>query len=121
MHTESYLKLRTLEDNLWQTAFETAGQMDISPACEESLRAWITVGVQRMERQRRLAPEDLAMAHSNLRKFLNLLKKEAVFLGNPNRLDNSTFHAARRRLRRQAAFSAFTLWPFWPHNFVLTK
>jgi hypothetical protein len=32
-----------LEDNLWQTALETAGQMDISPACEESLRAWITV------------------------------------------------------------------------------
>jgi hypothetical protein len=121
MYTEPYLKLSTLEDDLWQTALKTAGPIDISPACAESLRAWIAIGVQRMERQHRLAPADLAMAHSNLRKFLDLLKKEAVFLDNPNRLDNRVFHAARGRLRGQAAVSMLTLWPFWPHNFVSTK
>ena len=75
---------------------------------------------QRMERQRRLAPEDLAIAHANLRKLIGLMKKEAVFLGKPDRLDNATFHAAHRRLRRQASLTAFALWPFWPHNFVAT-
>ena len=73
-----------------------------------------------MERQRRLAPEDLAIAHINLRKFIGLMKKEAVFLGKPDRLDIATFQAARRRLRRQASLTTFALWPFWPHNFVAT-
>src|SRR5262249_18773987 len=61
----------------------------------------IGVGVQRMERQRRLAPEDLATARRNLVKLLDLLKKEAVFLGNPNTLNNASFQAARKRLRRR--------------------
>ena len=121
MHTSSFLKGRAFEDALWQTAFETAGPVEFSPACERSLRAWITIGIQRMERQRRMAPEDLAIAYRNLRKFVDLLKKEAVFLGKPNKLDNATFRAARLRLRRRASMSTFTLWPFWPHNFVLTS
>jgi len=49
------------------------------------------------------------------------MKKEAVFLGKPDRLDNTTFHAARRRLQRQASLTTFALWPFWPHNFVATN
>jgi|SRR5262249_14545195 len=121
MQIESHLKERTLQETLWQSVLECAQQMEISPACAESLRAWIAVGVQRMERQRRLAPEDLATARSNLVKLLDLLKKEAVFLGNPNQLDNSTFQAVRKRLRRQSTFSTFTLWPFWPRSFVLTQ
>ena len=121
MHSPSFLKERAFEDALWQTALETAGSVEFSLGCERSLRAWIIIGIQRMERQRRMAPQDVAIAHRNLRKFIDLLKKEAVFLGKPNRLDNATFHAARLRLRRQASMTTLTLWPFWPHNFVLTS
>src|SRR5215831_2235225 len=103
MHITTYLKPRGLEDALWETILESAGPVEIRPACERSLRAWLTMGIQRMERQRRLAPEDLAVAHASLRKFVDILKKEAVFLGKPNYLDNTTFQAARRRLRRQGS------------------
>ena len=121
MQIPSYLKLRALEEALWETALETAGPLEIRPVCELPLRAWITVGVQRMERQRRLAPEDLAIAHTNLGEFICLMKREAVFLGKPDRLDDAAFRAARRRLRRQASLTTFALWPFWPHNFVATS
>ncbi|MBV8176986.1 MAG: hypothetical protein JO151_20815 [Verrucomicrobia bacterium] len=121
MHISPDLKLNALEDALWQTTRDAASPIEIRPSCALSLRAWITIGVQRMERQRRLAPEDLAIAHANLRKLIGLMKKEAVFLGKPDCLDNATFHAAHRRLRRQASLTAFALWPFWPHNFVATN
>jgi hypothetical protein len=120
MHMPSYLNLRTLEDELWPTVLEAVGSLEIDRACTRSLQAWIAIGAQRMERQRRLAPEDVAIAHTNLKKFVELMKREAVFLGRPDHLDNAAFHAARRRLRRQAALTTFTLWPFWPHNFVAT-
>ena len=121
MHITNYLKPTGLEDALWKTILETGGPVEIRPGCERSLRAWITIGIQRMERQRRLGPEDLAIAHASLRKFVDILKKEAVFLGKPNYLNNTTFHAARRGLRRLGSLSAFTLWPFWPHSFVLAS
>jgi len=120
MHTPSHLNLKTLEDKFWQTALETTDTLEIDPACALSLRSWIAIGVQRMDRQRRLASEDAVIAQTNLRKFIELMKKEAVFLGRPDHLDNTTFHAARRRLRRMAALTTFALWPFWPHNFVAT-
>jgi hypothetical protein len=121
MHIPSYLDESALEDALWKTALETAGTLEIHPTCGLSLQAWITVGVQRMERQRRTAPEDLAVARASLRKFIDLMKREAVFLGKADRLDNVTFRAARRRVRRQATLAAFALWPFWPQNFVATN
>jgi hypothetical protein len=116
----SHLNLRVLEDSLWQTVLEAAAPAEIQPAGEHSLRGWITIGVQRLERQHRLAPEDLAIAQANLKKFVERMKKEAVFLGQPGQLDNVSFHAARRRMGRQAFLTTFTLWPFWPHNFVAT-
>ena len=121
MHIAPHLNPKALEDALWQTALEAADPVEIGPTCALSLRAWISIGVQRMERQRRLAPEDLGIAHTNLRKLVSLMKKEAVFLGKPDRLDNTTFHAVRRRLQRQASLTTFALWPFWPHNFVATN
>jgi hypothetical protein len=121
MHIQSDSQKQTLADALWQSALATAGPVRISPACERSLRPWIVVGIQRMERQRRMAPKDLALAHRNLQKFVELLKQEAVFLGQPDRLDEATFQAARQRLRRRTAMTPFTLWPFWPHSFVLTS
>ena len=117
MKNELKLNGHGLEEALWQTA----GSAQFSPACERSLRAWITIGIQRMERQRRLAPEDLALAHRNLRMFVDFLKKESVFLDKPNQLEKGAFDAARRRLRRHASLTSFTLWPFWPHNFVLRR
>jgi hypothetical protein len=75
---------------LWKTTLETAGTLEIHPACE-------------------------------LPAGLDLMKREAVFLGKADQLDNATFHAARRRLRRQASLTTFALWPFWPHNFVATN
>jgi hypothetical protein len=119
MHISPDLKLRTLEDALWKTALDSVRPLEIQPACELLLRAWITVGVQRMERQRRTTPGDLAVARSNLKVFIDLLKREAVFLGKPDRLDNATFRAARERLRWQPSLT--TLWPFWPYHFVATN
>jgi len=121
MHIPAESKPKALEDALWQTALEAVSPLEMDPPCAVRLRAWITIGVQRMERQRRLAPADLAIAHINLGKLINLMKKEAVFLGKPDRLDNATFEAARRRLRRQASLTTFALWPFWPHNFVASN
>ena len=121
MHKPSYFDLKTLEDTFWQTALETADTLEIAPACALSLRSWIAIGVQRMDRQRRLASEDVVIAHTNLRKFIDIMKKEAVFLGRPDHLDNTTFQAARRRLRRMATLTTFALWPFWPDNFVSTQ
>jgi hypothetical protein len=121
MQLSPQLKLRELEDAIWQTALETIGTTEIEPACALSLRAWITIGVLRMERQRRLTPEDIAKAKANLAKLVDLMKKEAVFLGKPDHLDNAAFRAARRRLQRQASLSAFALWPFWPRSFVATN
>lgn len=121
MHIPSYSKQSATEEALWQTALETIGTTEVDSTFALSLRAWITIGVQRMERQRRLAPADIAIAHANLVKFIGVIKKEAVFLGKPDHLDNAAFRAARRRLRRQASLTTFALWPFWPHNFVTSN
>ena len=42
-----------------------------------------------MERQRRWGPEESGIAQINLRKLISLMKKEAVFLGETDRLDNA--------------------------------
>jgi len=46
-----------------------------------------------MIRQGRIAPADLTLAQANLRKFVELLKNEAIFLGTTRRLDSNTFRA----------------------------
>jgi hypothetical protein len=117
----SDFKPRPLEEALWQTALEALGSAELQRTCALSLRAWIAVGVQRMERQRRWTPEDLTLAHVNLRKFVNLMKREAVFLGKSDYLDNAAFRKARERLRRQGSLATFALWPFWPFHFVATN
>ena len=81
MHMPSYLNLRTLEDELWKTVLEAVGSLEIDRACALSLQGWIAIGVQRMDRQLRLASEDVAIAHNNLKKLIELMKREAVFLG----------------------------------------
>ena len=115
----SSLRLRDIEDILWKTALRSAGTVKIRSACERSLRAWIVIAVQRMERQHRFGPEDVSIAEDSVTKLVDLLKREAVLLGKVSHLDYATFQAARRRLREQGALIPVTLWPFWPHQFDL--
>jgi hypothetical protein len=53
-------------------------------------------------------------------KFIGLMKNEAAYLGTQRRLDGETFRATKKRLRWRASLTAFELWPFWPHQFVVS-
>jgi hypothetical protein len=123
-HPETALKISNdwrLLDELWQTARQAASPMDIGPRSLRLLRAWIVIGVKRMEMEGRLSPENLAIAEKNLKYFIKLMKTEAVYLGHPDRLDKDCFHAAHRRLERRSILSQFTLWPFWPNDLVMNN
>jgi hypothetical protein len=109
---------KALSEDLWQIASDTIDTSEMDPAFSRSLRAWITIGVQRMIRQNRVEPQDVMLAHTNLIKLIRLLKEEALYLGHPLRLDNNALRATKKRLRLRASATAFQLWPFWPHNFV---
>lgn len=108
-------------DELWETAVETASPGKFGPRCERFLRAWNHLAVERMQEEGRLTPEDLATAETNLRRFIDLMKTEAVFLGRANRLDRDCFQAAHRRLERRSMLTQFTLWPFWPNSVAVTS
>lgn len=112
---------RTPQHELWKTARQAASPMDIGPRSTRLLRAWIAMGVERMETEGRLSPENLAIAESNLKHFIQLMKTESVFLGRADQLDKDCFHAAHRRLERHSNLSQFTLWPFWPNDFVMNN
>ena len=114
--TAGLLDPGVLSDELWQTIVETASPAEIGPRCEAFLRAWNFLAVERMETEGRLKPEDLATAEHNLRRFVQLMKTEAVFLGHASRLDRDCFQAAHRRLEQRSILSQFTLWPFWPNS-----
>ena len=79
------------------------------------------MGVERMTIAGRLGPSDLANARANIRAFVQLMKSEAVFLGQPDRLDKETLRAAHRRLERKGLLTTFTLWPFWPNEICRTR
>ena len=112
--------IKLLAEELWKTALEAIGTTEIDAACASSLRGWIAIGIQRMVRQGRISSADLNLARTNLRSFIRLLKDEASFLGTSRRLDSNTFRATRKRLRLRASITTFELWPFWPHNFVVS-
>jgi hypothetical protein len=114
--TSSNLDPGIAMDELWETAVETASPRTFGPRCELFLRAWNFLAVGRMEEEGRLTPEDLATAETNLRRFIDLMKTESVFLGHANRLDRDCFQAAHRRLERRSILTQFTLWPFWPNS-----
>jgi hypothetical protein len=108
---------RAFEDELWKIVHRTVDPLDLSPGCAQHLRGWITMAIERMENEGRLAPQDVALAETNLRRFIELMKTEAVFLGHADRLDRDVFHAVERQLERKAFFSLDSLWPFWPNEF----
>ena len=105
-----------LIDELWETAVENASPGQFGHRCERFLRAWNFLAVERMEEEGRLTPEDLATAETNLRRFIDLMKIEAVFLGHANHLNLDCFQAAHRRLERRSILTQFTLWPYWPNG-----
>jgi hypothetical protein len=106
------------QHDLWQTALEAIGPLDIGPAARHFLHAWIAMGVERMQMTGCLSPADLSIAQTNIKTFIGLMKTEAVVLGHADRLDIETLRAAHRQLERRGRIMAFTLWPFWPHEFV---
>jgi hypothetical protein len=114
------LSEKMLAKELWGTALEAIGTTEIDPACENFLRGWIAIGIQRMVRQDRISATDLTLAQVNLRRLVELMKIEASYLSTRGRLDTSTIKATKKRLRMRAALTAFELWPLWPHNFVVS-
>jgi hypothetical protein len=104
--------------DLWETALEAIGALEIGPAATHFLRAWITMGVERMQITGCLSPADLAIANANIKTFINLMKTEAVVLGHADRLDIEALRAAHRQLEQRGRLTTFTLWPFWPHELV---
>jgi hypothetical protein len=104
--------------DLWQAALEAIGTLDIGPQARHFLHAWIAMGVERMQMTGCLSPSDSAIAQANIKMFIKLMKTEAVVLGHADRLDIETLRAAHRQLERRGRITTFTLWPFWPHEFV---
>ena len=109
-----------LQSQLGQFAKETIGPLATDPACGLALRAMIIAGAERMETEGCVASRDLAIARSNLRRFINEMKVEAVFLGHPEWLDYDSFHAAERNIEQlqHATLNPLTFWPFWPDESV---
>ena len=70
----------TLAKELWGTALEAIGTTEIDPACENFLRGWIAIGIQRMVRQDRISATDLTLAQVNLKRLVELIKIEASYL-----------------------------------------
>jgi hypothetical protein len=108
-----------LQSHLGQFARETIGSLATDPACGLALRAMIIAGAERMETQGCVANRDLTIARSNLKRFINEMKVEAVFLGHPEWLDYDSFHAAERKIEqlRHSSLNPLTFWPFWPEEF----
>jgi hypothetical protein len=108
---------QALEKELWQNVLRTVGPLELSAGCVQHLRGWISMAVERMENEGRLAPQDVALAAANLRRFIELMKTEAVFLGHADRLNRDVFEAVERQLVRKGVLSLESLWPFWPNEF----
>lgn len=93
---------RKLQDELWQLVLGSLGSLQIGPVCALSLRAWIAIAVARMRLENRLSPQDLAIAHANLRRLIDIMKTESFIQGHVDRLDNDFFLAAHRNIERHA-------------------
>jgi len=109
-----------LLSQLGQFAKDTIGPLGTDPACGLALRAMILAGAERMETEGCVADRHLAIARSNLKRFINEMKVEAVFLGHPEWLDYDSFHAAQRNIEQlqHTTLNPLKFWPFWPDEFV---
>ena len=109
-----------LLSQLGQFAKDTIGPLGTDPACGLALRAMILAGAERMETEGCVADRHLAIARSNLKRFINEMKVEAVFLGHPEWLDYDSFHAAQRNIEQlqHTTLNPLKFWPFWPDESV---
>jgi hypothetical protein len=106
----------SLNEVFWQTVVSACGSFKIEASCQLFLRAWISNGIQRMEDEHRMKPEDVETANSNLKTFVEMMTSEALRT-NATKLDSKAFRAAEHALERRSMVSIFSLWPFWPHAF----
>ena len=67
--------------DLWLTAVEAMGKIDMGPVARRFVRAWVAMGVERMQMTDCLSPAYLAIARANLETFIHLMKTEAVIQG----------------------------------------
>ena len=88
---------RALANELWQNALRAVGPLELSAGCAQRLLGWIAMAIERMENEGRLAPQDVALAAANLRRFIEWMKAEAVFLGHAGRLDHEAHAAGQQR------------------------
>jgi hypothetical protein len=102
----------------WKSMMETADTREFDPDCAACLRARIEKGVERMEAESRVRPEDLAIAHANLRNFIRLMKIETAFLHQSGRFSVDALHGAEKRMQAVAGLH-FVLWPFWPDQIAV--
>ena len=108
----------TLQNKLSKIVADSVKPLTANAQCRLALRALITDASNRMVLEERVADEDVALASANLKRFIQEMKVESVFLGHAEELKYDSFRAARERMERHAIVTTFTFWPFWPSAFV---
>ena len=108
----------TLEIKLTKIVAQSVQPLSASAQCRLALRALITEAVNRMVLEQRVSDDDMALAGKNLKRFIHEMKVESVFLGHAEQLNYDSFRAARERMEKHAVVTSFTLWPFWPSEYV---
>lgn len=114
----THLTASACRHDLWLTAVEAMGKIDMGPVARRFVRGWVAMGVERMQMTDCLSPAYLAIARANLETFVHLMKTEALVQGHAERINIQTLHAAHRQLERKGLLTTFTLWPFWPEECV---
>jgi hypothetical protein len=114
----SDVNTNTLQIKLTKIVVQSVQPLSASAQCRLALRALITEAANRMVLEQRVADDDVALACANLKRFINEMKVESVFLGHAEQLNYDSFCAARERMERHAVVTSFTLWPFWPSEYV---
>jgi hypothetical protein len=108
----------TLEIKLTKIVAQSVQPLSASAQCRLALRALITEAVNRMVLEQRVSDDDVALACKNLKRFIHEMKVESVFLGHAEQLNYDSFRAARERMEKHAVVTSFTLWPFWPSEYI---
>jgi hypothetical protein len=111
----------TLQNKLLQGFSDDVRLLSVDARCRLAIRALVTEAVNRMTVEGRTADADVAFASANLKRFVHEMKVEAVFLGHSEGLTYDSFRAARGRMEKHALLTAYTLWPFWPNEYVVSN
>ena len=109
----------TLQIILTEVVAQSVQPLTASAQCRLAFRALITEAVNRMLLEQRVSDDDVALACTNLKRLVYEMKVESVFLGHAEQLNYDSFRAARERMEKHAVLTSFTLWPFWPGEYVV--